>query len=338
METNLKIIGMSRKSENGHTIDNKSFDLSYDGNYADINTFVNDKNSYVRLNNNELIDLLNKPVSKETLENRLMSDFNISPKILSSLSPLSRRSNKSKSKSRSSRLTQKISSKQKKMPTSSKKINSSIYNYSYPFKTLNKLEIPKLSLQRFIPPQFKPPQFKPTQLKKSTTRKSTSRKPTSRKPTSRKSTSRKSSKYAINSKSKPSSNILSKRLSTQISNQLSNQLSNNYNRSRRTSTQKYPSYMSDLLSPTKSMIKTPSQLLYNATPYVKEGSEKISQLLNKPSEIYKLSNEKPIDGTYQTRESYVQNPQDNFLNNNYNENQYMNESYLPSRSQNNRYQ
>ena len=76
METNIKVIGFSNKRLNGKSLDNKGFDLDYDGNYLDVNAFDNNRQYYTRLDNEDIMDLLNVPSSQIPLEKRIMQ-FNI---------------------------------------------------------------------------------------------------------------------------------------------------------------------------------------------------------------------------------------------------------------------
>lgn len=76
METNVKVIGFSNKRINGKTLDSKGFDLDYDGKYLDVNAFDNDRQYYTRLDNQDIMQLLNIPSSQIPLEQRIMQ-FNV---------------------------------------------------------------------------------------------------------------------------------------------------------------------------------------------------------------------------------------------------------------------
>lgn len=76
METNVKVIGFSNKRINGKTLDSKGFDLDYDGNYLDVNAFNNERQYYTRLDNEDIMHLLNIPSSQMPLEQRIMQ-FNL---------------------------------------------------------------------------------------------------------------------------------------------------------------------------------------------------------------------------------------------------------------------
>lgn len=81
METNVKLLGFSNKSFNGIPIDKSGFDLEYDGHYLDVNAFNNNSVYYKRLNNNDLMKLLNRPTSSSPLEERIANANYYSPPI-----------------------------------------------------------------------------------------------------------------------------------------------------------------------------------------------------------------------------------------------------------------
>ena len=76
METNIKVIGFSNKRINGKTLDSKGVDLDYDGKYLDVNAFDNNRQYYTRLDNHDIMHLLNIPSSQIPLEQRIMQ-FNV---------------------------------------------------------------------------------------------------------------------------------------------------------------------------------------------------------------------------------------------------------------------
>ena len=244
METNLKVMGISRKSENGQVIDNRGFDLEYDGNYADINSFVNNKNKHLRLNNKELLELLNRQVSSQPLESRLINDFNISPKILSLMDTNRALTIRKLSSGKKSKLSRKTSK------SKSKKLSSNIYKYPI----LNKFKIPKLEMEKLIPYGLMTTNLKSkkdTQKLKSIFRKSTS-----------KTKSNKSKFKKLKSKSYAKSKSQLKRVSF---------IPNNSNSLR------------DILSPINTPSKVSSQLIRRATPYVRRTSSKLSNIIPKTS-------------------------------------------------------
>ena len=71
METNVKMVGFANRSINGVTIANEGFDMEYDGKKMDISGFSGDKLYYAKLNNKQLVNLLNLPSSDVPLERRI---------------------------------------------------------------------------------------------------------------------------------------------------------------------------------------------------------------------------------------------------------------------------
>ena len=72
METNVKMVGFANQSINGTTISNEGFDMEYDGKKLNISGFSGDKLYYAKLNNKQLVDLLNMPSSETPLERRVL--------------------------------------------------------------------------------------------------------------------------------------------------------------------------------------------------------------------------------------------------------------------------
>ena len=75
METNLKIVGFANQSINGIPVTNKGLHINYDGNDADINAYDDGKLYYMHLDNEDIKNLLNMPVSEDSLQSRLIADF-----------------------------------------------------------------------------------------------------------------------------------------------------------------------------------------------------------------------------------------------------------------------
>ena len=73
METNIKVIGFADQSINGVTIKNQGFDLDYDGKIMNMSGFSGDKLYYAKLNNQQLMSLLQLPSSDVPLEQRIMN-------------------------------------------------------------------------------------------------------------------------------------------------------------------------------------------------------------------------------------------------------------------------
>ena len=72
METNVKVVGFANRSINGVDIDNRGFDLEYDGRMLNLTGFSGDKLYYAKLNNQQIMNLLQMPASKMPLEQRIM--------------------------------------------------------------------------------------------------------------------------------------------------------------------------------------------------------------------------------------------------------------------------
>jgi len=73
METNIKVVGFADQSINGVTIKNQGFDLDYDGKIMNMSGFSGDKLYYAKLNNQQLMSLLQLPSSDIPLEQRIMN-------------------------------------------------------------------------------------------------------------------------------------------------------------------------------------------------------------------------------------------------------------------------
>jgi len=72
METNIKVVGFADQSINGINVNHQGFDLDYDGNMLNVSGFSGDKLYYARLNNNQLMNLLQMRSSEVPLEQRIM--------------------------------------------------------------------------------------------------------------------------------------------------------------------------------------------------------------------------------------------------------------------------
>jgi hypothetical protein len=275
-ETNLKIMGLSRKSQNGEVIDNRGFDLEYDGNYADINSFINNKNKHIKLNNEELLELFNKPVSNQPLEYRLMNDFNTSSKMLNLMNtPLTikkLRSSKSKTKS----------SKTKSSKSRSK--NSTFKNYAYPL--LNRIKVPKIEMENLIPYALMNTKLKSKSKSSLLKNKKSILKSNSK--------SKFIPKYTFKPKIKSSSRIKSKTMKK-------SKPKSNYVKFMKNNT----NTLGNLLSPIRSPSRASRQLIHRATPYVRDTASKISNFIPQ-SEYNSLS--KPIESFSQPQQLYSLTP------------------------------
>ena len=83
VETNVKVVGFANQSLNGVTLRDEGFDMEYDGKNLNVSGFSGDKLYYAKLNNKQLVDLLNVPSSDIPLERRIMHYKN--PHIKSSI-------------------------------------------------------------------------------------------------------------------------------------------------------------------------------------------------------------------------------------------------------------
>lgn len=72
MDTNVKMVGFANQSINGVTVANEGFDMEYDGKKLNISGFSGDRLYYAKLNNKQILDLLNMPSSEVPLERRIM--------------------------------------------------------------------------------------------------------------------------------------------------------------------------------------------------------------------------------------------------------------------------
>jgi hypothetical protein len=72
METNIKVVVFANQSINGMNVNNQGFDLDYDGSMLNVSGFSGDKLYYGRLNNNQLMNLLQMRPSHLPLDQRIM--------------------------------------------------------------------------------------------------------------------------------------------------------------------------------------------------------------------------------------------------------------------------
>jgi len=121
MDTNIKIVGFANQSVNGININNEGFDIDYDGNLLNLSGFSGDKMYYAKLNNQQIMDLLQTRPSQIPLEQRILQYKQIGP-----LKQSKSKSSKSKSKSKSSKR------KTTKKYSSHKKSISKVSNYKSP--------------------------------------------------------------------------------------------------------------------------------------------------------------------------------------------------------------
>lgn len=122
MDTNIKIVGFANQSVNGINVNNEGFDIDYDGNMLNLSGFSGDKMYYAKLNNQQIMDLLQTRPSQIPLEQRILQYKQIEP---------------SKSKTKQSKSSKSKSSKSTKRKTtkkhnSHKKSISKISSYKSP--------------------------------------------------------------------------------------------------------------------------------------------------------------------------------------------------------------
>ena len=98
MDTNVKMVGFANQSINGVTVANEGFDMEYDGKKMNISGFSGDRLYYAKLNNKQLLDLLNMPASEVPLERRIMHYETPQPKSKSKSKTKSKRKSKTKTK------------------------------------------------------------------------------------------------------------------------------------------------------------------------------------------------------------------------------------------------
>ena len=90
--------GETKSVINGNVVDDKSFDASYNGKNMKIIGHDKDKNFNVKMTNDDIMELLTKPSSSLTLKERLMNDYNINNRTVSTFTK--KRINKSTRKKR----------------------------------------------------------------------------------------------------------------------------------------------------------------------------------------------------------------------------------------------
>ena len=81
MTTNVEGYGLSQIYLNNELAHNMNWETSYDGENLNLAVSTKDNNNnnntyFIELSNDDILNLLNYPVSKKTLDNRLLDDFN----------------------------------------------------------------------------------------------------------------------------------------------------------------------------------------------------------------------------------------------------------------------
>lgn len=125
MSINIDSYGMSRTYNDGHLIHGIDYNADYDGDK--LNFIMHDNSGkivYMKMNNDEIMDLLNKDSNKQSLHNRIKNDFTktrTKKKTNKKTRSKSLSKNKSKSKSRSKRKSY------KKSKSLTKSIDKTVY-------------------------------------------------------------------------------------------------------------------------------------------------------------------------------------------------------------------
>lgn len=81
METYIQNKGQYQTSVNGNIIDNTRWNMAYDGNELDLEAERNDEAIYMKLNNDDILKLLEVPAYHKTITQRLNDDLNSNNKM-----------------------------------------------------------------------------------------------------------------------------------------------------------------------------------------------------------------------------------------------------------------
>jgi hypothetical protein len=81
METYIQNKGQYQTSVNGNIIDNTHWNMAYDGNELDLEAERNDEAIYMKLNNDDILKLLEVPAYHKTITQRLNDDLNSNNKM-----------------------------------------------------------------------------------------------------------------------------------------------------------------------------------------------------------------------------------------------------------------
>ena len=106
METYIQNKGQYQTSVNGNIIDNTQWNMGYDGNELDLEAERNDEAIYMKLNNDDILKLLEVPAYHKTITQRLNDDLNsnkmidVRPIIVEELEKMLSRTNKSNGSSK----------------------------------------------------------------------------------------------------------------------------------------------------------------------------------------------------------------------------------------------
>ena len=136
METYIQNKGQYQTSVNGNIIDNTRWNMAYDGNELDLEAERNDEAIYMKLNNDDILKLLEVPAYHKTITQRLNDDLNsnkmidVRPIIVEELEKMLSRTNKSNEsskpiKSKKSKASRKSTKKHGRNPNRGKRSSSS---------------------------------------------------------------------------------------------------------------------------------------------------------------------------------------------------------------------
>lgn len=81
METYIQNKGQYQTSVNGNIIDNTHWNMEYDGHELDLEAERNDEAIYMKLNNDDILKLLEVPAYHKTITQRLKDDLNSNNKM-----------------------------------------------------------------------------------------------------------------------------------------------------------------------------------------------------------------------------------------------------------------
>jgi hypothetical protein len=81
MESYIQNKGQYQTSVNGNIIDNTRWNMAYDGNELDLEAERNDEAIYMKLNNDDILKLLEVPAYHKTITQRLNDDLNSNNKM-----------------------------------------------------------------------------------------------------------------------------------------------------------------------------------------------------------------------------------------------------------------
>jgi hypothetical protein len=138
MESYIQNKGQYQTSVNGNIIDNTHWNMAYDGNELDLEAERNDEAIYMKLNNDDILKLLEVPAYHKTITQRLNDDLNsnnkmdVRPIIVEELEDMLSHTDKSNDsskhgKSKKSKMSRKSTKKngRSRSPNSGKRSSSS---------------------------------------------------------------------------------------------------------------------------------------------------------------------------------------------------------------------